>query len=125
MEIPLTGVGPDRLQSTGWQIRSAPATPQGQGPSPLRVDISTPATAGPAFTIQPLMQTVASVQTAITQLTQQLTESRRHDLPGAPRMDLQDFVTHMGMRDRCWEARLPGWYPKACIVNMCLRRSTC
>ena len=77
-----------------------------------------------SFTIQALLQTVAQMQESITTLTRQLTESKRHDLPGAPKMDLkdqkdptafsgqnftswsEDFITHLTMRDRRWQALL-------------------
>ena len=79
-----------------------------------------------AFTIHALMQTVAQMQESITNLTRQLTAKKRHDLPGTPKMDLkdqkdptafsgqnstswsEDFVTHLTMRDRRWQALLKG-----------------
>ena len=76
------------------------------------------------FTIQALMQVVASMQESINNLTRQVNDNKRYEIAGAPRMDLkdqkdpaefngqhfaawsEDFVTHLRIRDRRWEPLL-------------------
>ena len=74
-----------------------------------------------AFTIQTLLNTVAQMQESINSLTIKLMDQKKHEVPGAPRMEKTDitdpvaysgngftdwsenFIAHVRLRDRRWE----------------------
>ena len=79
-----------------------------------------------AFTVQTLLNTVAQMQESINALTIKLMDQKKHDVPGAPRMEKTDitdpvayngsgftdwsenFIAHVRLRDRRWEPLLKG-----------------
>ena len=112
--------------ATGGAAPAAAEAASGAAPAADATQAGASMEVNTAFTVQALLQTVAAMQESIAQLTRKLTESKRFEVAGAPRMDIKDqkdpssfngqhftswseeFITYLTMRDRRWEPLLSG-----------------